>query len=153
MTDLEIGVLGAGVMGSGIAQTLAQAGYSVICADPDENAVEQARQSTLSGRYGLERAVARGKLGAAEAAATEARLHFASELEALVDCRLVVECVPERLDLKIRIFRDLDSLNRRTRASRTDRLRFLLAYAGGSRVNRRIARRWRRLARRFDSRS
>jgi len=52
-----------------------------------------------------------------------------------------------------RWFRDLDSLNRRTRASRTDRLRFLLAYAGGSRVNRRIARRWRRLARRFDSRS
>ena len=45
MTQLEVGVVGAGVMGSGIAQSLAQAGYQVVCSDPDEKA-----QRSLRGR-------------------------------------------------------------------------------------------------------
>ena len=78
MSDLEIGVLGAGVMGSGIAQSLAQAGYQVVCSDPDEGALERARRNTQAGRYGLERAVARGKLDPAEAEDAAARLRCTS---------------------------------------------------------------------------
>ena len=110
MSDLEVGVLGAGVMGSGIAQSLAQAGYPVVCSDPDEGALERARQNTQAGRYGLERAVARGKLDATEAENAAARLRFTSQFEDMAACQLIVECVPERLDLKIRMFRDLDRL-------------------------------------------
>ena len=111
MSDLEIGVLGAGVMGSGIAQSLAQAGYHVVCSDPDEAALERARQNTRAGRYGLERAVARGKLDPAEAEDAAARLRFTSQMEEVAARQLVVECVPEHLDLKIRMFRDLDRLS------------------------------------------
>ena len=110
MTQIDIGVVGAGVMGSGIAQSLAQAGYRVICSDPDKKALERARQNSLSGRYGLERAVARGKLNAAEAEAATARLRFTSQLEEAAAGDVVLECIPERLDLKIRIFRELDQI-------------------------------------------
>jgi 3-hydroxyacyl-CoA dehydrogenase len=108
--DPSIGVVGAGVMGSGIAQTLAQAGYRVVCSDVAEAALAKARELVVSGRYGLERAVARGKLERAQADAALARLRFTGSLAEAAANPLVVECVPERLDLKIRLFRELDAL-------------------------------------------
>ena len=108
---MRIAVIGAGVMGSGIAQVLAQAGNDVHCTDVDEDAVEKARAGVTSGRYGFERAVERGKLDRAEADAALARLTLSTRFEEAVGTAdLIVECVPERLDLKIRIFRDLDRL-------------------------------------------
>jgi len=108
---MRIGVIGAGVMGSGIAQVLAQAGNEVRCCDVAEEALEKARANVTSGRYGFEKAVSRGKLERAEADAALARLHFTTDMTATVgDAELVVECVPERLDLKIKIFRELDRL-------------------------------------------
>jgi len=106
----SVGVIGAGVMGSGIAQTLAQAGFRVVCSDVAEAALAKAREQVVSGRYGLERAVARGKLGREQADAALARLSFTSSLDEAAAHPLVVECVPERLDLKIRLFRDLDRM-------------------------------------------
>ena len=97
-------------MGSGIAQTIAQAGYSVVCSDIDDAAIDKARTGVASGRYGFERAVERGKLSREEADAALSRLTFTTELERAAGTDLVVECVPERLDLKIRLFRDLDRL-------------------------------------------
>ena len=58
----EIAVVGAGVMGSGIAQVAATAGYRARCVDIDPAAIERARVSVTTGRYGFERAVERGKL-------------------------------------------------------------------------------------------
>ena len=110
MEPSSVGVIGAGVMGSGIAQTLAQAGYRVVCSDIAESALARAREQVVSGRYGLERAVARGKLERAQADAALARLRFSSELAEAAAHPLVVECVPERLDLKIKLFRELDAL-------------------------------------------
>ena len=106
----SIGVIGAGVMGSGIAQTLAQAGYEVVCSDVAEAALAKARELVVSGRYGFERAVARGKLERAQADAALARLRFTSSLDEAANHPLVVECIPERLDLKVRLFRELDAL-------------------------------------------
>ncbi len=108
---MEIAVIGSGVMGSGIAQVLAQTGHAVTGTDVDEEAIARARELTTSGRYGLERAVERGKLDRAAAEAALERLRFTTDFEAAVrGAELVIECVPERLDLKIKVFRDLDRL-------------------------------------------
>ncbi len=110
MSERTIGVIGAGVMGSGIAQTLAQAGYDAVCCDISEEVIEKAREQVVSGRYGLDRAVQRGKLDKEAADAALARLKFTTSLEQAARADLVIECVPERLDLKIGLFRDLDEL-------------------------------------------
>lgn len=106
---MRIAVIGAGVMGSGIAQVLAQAGNEVQCTDIDEDVIAKAREGVTTGRYGFERAVTRGKLERTDADAALARLQFTTDFDAAVSqAELVVECVPERLDLKIKVFRDLD---------------------------------------------
>jgi 3-hydroxybutyryl-CoA dehydrogenase len=97
-------------MGSGIAQSLATAGMETRCYDPDPAALERAGEAVRSGRYGVERGVDRGKISAEEAEATLARLSFVGELEAAADADLIVECVPEQLDLKITTFRELDRI-------------------------------------------
>ncbi len=109
-TSLRIGVIGAGVMGSSIAQTTATAGFETLCYDISPDALEQGREIVSDGRYGVRRGVARGKLSEEQAEAALARLHFTAELEEAATVDLVIECVPERLDLKIRLFRQLDRL-------------------------------------------
>jgi 3-hydroxyacyl-CoA dehydrogenase len=106
----RVGVIGAGVMGSGIAQTIATAGMQVRCYDPSKDALARAREAVRTGRYGLERGVERGKLSRDEAEAAFERLEFAGELEAAADSDLVLECVPEELALKVSTFRELDRL-------------------------------------------
>jgi 3-hydroxybutyryl-CoA dehydrogenase/3-hydroxyacyl-CoA dehydrogenase len=105
---LRIGVIGAGVMGSGIAQVTATAGFATTCTDVDAGALDRARTAVTSGRYGFERAVERGKVSQETADAALARLSFSSDLDAAATADLVIEAVPERLDLKIQVFRDLD---------------------------------------------
>ena len=106
---MRIAVIGAGVMGSGIAQVLAQAGNIVQCTDVADDVLAKARDGVATGRYGFERAVTRGKLDRADADAALERLTFTTDFDAAVsDAELIVECVPERLDLKIKVFRDLD---------------------------------------------
>ena len=104
-----IGVLGAGVMGGGIAQVCATGGFDVVCYDIAPEALTAGREHATTGRYGLERGVERGKLSRDEADAAAARLTFTSTFEEAANTDLVVEAVPERLDLKIRVFRDLDA--------------------------------------------
>src|ERR1017187_6101565 len=89
---LRVGVLGAGVMGSGIAQVTATAGCPTMCYDVDADALERGRTLVSTGRYGLARGVERGKLTQAQAD----------------DVDLVIEAVPERLALKVTVFRQLD---------------------------------------------
>lgn len=113
MTQREarsIGVIGAGVMGSGIAQSTATGGFETVCFDIDADALARGREHVREGRYGVDRGVSRGKLTRDEADAALARLTWSNDLERAAACDLVIECVPERLDLKIRLFRDLDRL-------------------------------------------
>ena len=107
---MTIGVLGAGVMGSGIAQVTATAGYPTICYDLDAGALDTAREHVTTGRYGLDRGVERNKITREEADAALARLTFSASLEEAAVAALVIEAVPEHLDLKVRVFRDLDRL-------------------------------------------
>jgi len=106
-------VMGAGVMGGGIAQVMAIAGHEVRCYDISADALTKTRDGVEGGRFGIRGAVERGKLTAEAADAALARLTFTAELDAMNDVDVVIEAVPERLDLKIDVFRDLD---RRCRA-------------------------------------
>jgi len=105
---MRVGVIGAGVMGGGIAQSLAAAGHEVVCTDIAAEALETARRDAAEGRFGLAGAVARSKLSAADAGAARARITFTRDFARAADADLVIECVPERLDVKLRVFRQLD---------------------------------------------
>ena len=105
---MKIGVLGAGVMGAGIAQVLAIAGHDVVCHDISSSALAKGREGVDTGRFGVRGAVERGKLTAEEADAALARLTFTDDVAQLHATDVVIEAVPERLDLKISVFRDLD---------------------------------------------
>ncbi|MAJ61535.1 MAG: 3-hydroxybutyryl-CoA dehydrogenase [bacterium TMED88] len=111
MSEIKtVGVVGAGVMGGGIAQSLAKAGYEVTCTDIASKALGAARQDAAEGRFGLAGAVARGKLDAAEAEAARARITWSNSFEEAAQSDLVIECVPEKLDVKLSVFRSLDEI-------------------------------------------
>ena len=102
-----IGVLGAGTMGAGIAQLAAKAGAETLLYDPVEAALEAGLRKARDG-HGKE--AARGRLSAEDAAAASERLHPVSELERLGACELVIEAVPERLELKHELLEKLSSI-------------------------------------------
>ncbi|HEY2303289.1 MAG TPA: 3-hydroxyacyl-CoA dehydrogenase family protein [Acidimicrobiales bacterium] len=104
----RIGVVGAGVMGAGIAQVLAQSGCPVVCFDVSEDALANARHVVEDGRFGIRRAVELGKLTADGADLALARLRFSPDREEVTQADVVIEAIPEKLDLKIRLFRELD---------------------------------------------
>ena len=104
----RVGVLGAGVMGSGIAQVTATAGFPTICYDVDHEALQRGREHVTTGRYGLERGVERSKLTREQADAALARLTFSDSFEEAAATDLIIEAVPERLALKVSVFRQLD---------------------------------------------
>jgi 3-hydroxyacyl-CoA dehydrogenase len=106
--NLRVGVLGAGVMGAGIAQVMAVAGHEVVCHDVSADALEKARAGVDTGRFGVRGAVDRGKLTAEQADAALARLTFSADVDALHATDVIIEAVPERLDLKVTVFRSLD---------------------------------------------
>ncbi len=109
MKEMRIGVIGAGVMGGGIAQTLATAGYYTTCCDVSPDALKTAEDQVRTGRYGFERAIERGKISEEDAGAALDRLSFSESLTETATADIVLECVPERLDLKLRVFRDLEA--------------------------------------------
>ncbi len=105
---MRIGVLGAGVMGAGIAQVMAVAGHDVLGHDVSPAAMEAARTDVDTGRFGVRSAVARGKLTTEQADAALARLDFVTDVRALYETDVVIEAVPERLDVKVAVLRELD---------------------------------------------
>ena len=103
----KIGVVGAGTMGNGIAQTLAVAGRDVVMMDVAE---EQVKRGLDTIGASLDRLIKKDKMTAAEKATAMARISTASSISALADCDLVIEAATERVDLKLRIFAELDSV-------------------------------------------
>jgi 3-hydroxybutyryl-CoA dehydrogenase len=102
-----IGVLGAGTMGAGIAQLAARSGALTLLYDPVGEALERGFEGA---RAGLHKEVARGRLAAGEAQAAVQRLAPVDDLRALAPCELVIEAVPERIDLKHEIYRALSQI-------------------------------------------
>lgn len=103
----RLAVVGAGLMGSGIAQVAARAGWQVTLRDLDDAATRRG----LSGiRASLEKFAAKGTIEAGDVETTLARITPTTELEAAADADIVVEAVYERLDVKHEVFRALDKL-------------------------------------------
>ncbi len=104
-----VAVVGAGLMGSGIAQVSATAGHAVIMHDMTDHAVERG----LGGiRTSLERFVAKGKLSPDEASAALKRISVTTDLDAVADADVVVEAVYEELAVKQQVFGRLDRVCR-----------------------------------------
>jgi 3-hydroxybutyryl-CoA dehydrogenase len=99
-----IGVIGAGQMGSGIAQVGAQSGFTIRLMDVDPKALERAREA-IEGH--VDRLIGRGKLTLEEKPAVMARIHTASEYQTFKDCDLVVEAATESEPIKREIFKQL----------------------------------------------
>jgi 3-hydroxybutyryl-CoA dehydrogenase len=105
----SVGVVGLGTMGAGIVEVFARNGIDVVAVEISEEALERGR-ATLT--RSTDRAVARGKLAPADRDALLGRVRFAAGLAALDAVDLVIEAVPERLDLKRRLFAELDRICR-----------------------------------------
>ena len=105
MTD-RIAVVGAGQMGNGIAHVFAQAGHPVVMIDVSADALARGRGTI---EKNLERQVKKGSIDAALRDATLGRLEAAQDLGAAQGAALVVEAATENMELKFRIFRDLDA--------------------------------------------
>ncbi|MBL8287655.1 MAG: 3-hydroxyacyl-CoA dehydrogenase [Rubrivivax sp.] len=100
-------VVGAGIMGAGIAQVAAQAGHAVKLYDTRAGAAAEAKAKLAATLEGL---VAKGRLEAAAAAAAVARIVPVSALGEAADAQLVVEAVVEKLDVKRGLFRELEGI-------------------------------------------
>ena len=105
-----IGVMGGGVMGGGIAQSFAVAGYDVRVRDLTDDLVEKTRSGIIEGRFGLRGAVERQKLSQQQMDEALDRLTLTTDLGELRDADLIVEAVPEELELKKKVFAELDRL-------------------------------------------
>ncbi len=99
-----VGVIGAGAMGSGIAQVAATAGHAVFLVDAFEGAAEKARDRIAAG---LAKRASQGKLDPAEADAISARITPVAAAADLPGCLVVIEAIAEDLDAKVALFEDL----------------------------------------------
>ncbi|MFJ4093103.1 3-hydroxybutyryl-CoA dehydrogenase [Kitasatospora sp. NPDC089913] len=106
MSDIaRVGVIGCGLMGSGIAEVFARAGLDVLVAEASGEALEFGRTRLTNS---LETAVKRGKLTEEQKDEALGRLSFTVDLADFADRDLVVEAVAEREDIKVKIFETLD---------------------------------------------
>lgn len=104
-----VGIVGGGVMGAGIGQSLAVGGLNVIVRDLEDSLLEKTRATIVDGRYGLKRGVERGKTSQDDADAAAARISFTTRVEDLKDVDLVIEAVPENIDVKKKVWSELDA--------------------------------------------
>ena len=109
MTYNDVGVVGGGIMGSGIAEVTARAGCDVVVLEVSAAAAEAAETRV---RASLDRAVTSGRLPAAEQSAALGRLRWTTEESDLAHCELVIEAAPEDEALKLDLFRRLDRVVR-----------------------------------------
>ena len=107
MREAAVGVLGCGLMGSGIAEVAARAGHEVRVYEIDQAALKTGRNRV---ERSLERGVAKEKLTARERDAAVARISYGTDLRALSDRDLVIEAVVEDMGIKTELLRRLDAI-------------------------------------------
>lgn len=122
-----IGVIGGGVMGGGIAQVLAVAGYKIVLRDLTDELLDKTRTTMVEGRFGLKGGVERGKLTADQMQQALDRVTFTTKVEDLRDVGVLVEAIPEDLELKRKVFAELDALVRPDTILATNTSGFALA--------------------------
>jgi 3-hydroxybutyryl-CoA dehydrogenase len=107
MTIKTVGILGSGIMGSGIAEVAAKTGHTVILRSRKQ---ETADAMVASLEKSLAKQVERGKLSDDDKAAVLGRVSATADIAALADCDLVIESVVEDLDVKTALFAELDGI-------------------------------------------
>lgn len=100
----QVGVIGAGTMGNGIAQTFATSGYEVVLIDIDQKFLDNA-MATI--KKSLGKLVEKAKITQEQADATLARIKTGIDLSLVKDCQIIVEAVVEKVDVKKEIFKKL----------------------------------------------
>ncbi len=103
----KVGVLGCGLMGSGIAEVSARAGYATVVREVSEDLLDRG-MGRLS--ESLERAVAKGKIAAEDQAAALGRISGTVDLDRLADCDLIIEAIVENFEEKRKTFSRLDEV-------------------------------------------
>lgn len=107
MAIKTVGILGCGTMGSGISEVCARSGYTVIVRELDDARVQHGLATI---QHSLDRALERGKIDQAARDEALGRIRGTTSLEDLKECDLVIEAIPERLELKQDAFSTLDAL-------------------------------------------
>ena len=112
-----IGILGAGVMGGGIAQNAIQAGQKVIVRDLSEEICENAKDIILNSRFGFNKAVELGKMTEEDRDAAMSLLSFTTDVNDLSDCDLIIEAIGggedgriENKPMKLKVWEEMDSI-------------------------------------------
>ncbi|MFC1946064.1 3-hydroxyacyl-CoA dehydrogenase family protein [Chloroflexota bacterium] len=103
----KVGVAGCGIMGSGIAQVCAQAGYQVVILEANKDFLDKG-MGGIGARLG--KGVEKGKISAEDKDATLGRLQGTTQAKDFADCDLVIEAIIENIDAKKKLFADLDGL-------------------------------------------
>lgn len=103
----KVGVVGAGTMGNGIVQAFAVAGYPVVMTDIADAALQRGL-ATIGGS--LDRLIKKEKMTAAQKDAAMSKVTVSTDMAVLADCDLIIEAATENLDLKLRIFAQLDGV-------------------------------------------
>jgi len=101
----RVGVVGCGLMGSGITEVSARGGYTVVVREVNDELLARGLSRV---EESLQRGVERGKLAAEDAKAARARITGTTRLDDLADADLIIEAVVENIDLKKQVFGDLD---------------------------------------------
>src|SRR5919205_1750235 len=103
----KVGVLGAGLMGHGIAQVASQAGYDVVLREVDQDHLDKGLGRI---QKQLSRAVEKGRMEQSDADAVRGRIQGTLDYGDFADCDLVVEAITEDLQLKLDMWRELDGI-------------------------------------------
>ena len=113
----KVGVVGGGVMGSGITQAVVTYGYKVVCLDLSDEQLNRTREVVVNGKYGLKTGVARGKISQAQMDRAMANLSLTTKHGDLADCDIVIESIGggsaeilEDRDAKLKLFALLDRI-------------------------------------------
>lgn len=104
---MQVGVVGAGAMGSGIAQVAAQAGHQVVLFDTKQEALDVAKMKL--GKI-MARLVEKGKLNKTDAQDLQDRIDYANDMKAFADCGIVIEAIIENLEIKKFVFSNLEEI-------------------------------------------
>src|SRR5689334_4699733 len=107
MTIRKVGVIGAGLMGSGIAQTCAQSGYETLVREINQPLLDKGLTRIFDAWDTMER---KGKLTSEQVSENRTHIRGTLELEDFADCDLVIEAVIENMEEKLRLFPALDRI-------------------------------------------
>lgn len=106
---MKIGIIGAGAMGSGIAQIAAQKGHQVVLTDLSDIAIAKSEEKLDKI---LARLVEKGRITESDKTATQSNIQYSTDLKAHAEADLIIEAIVERLDIKQSLFQDLDEITK-----------------------------------------